>query len=156
MLRRQPIQLLQYFTTKLAFSTQCPQYHKDKLRKQLKQLLQQVTTLRQDIASSRPKVACSETTFTTLRLAHNLTHFLHSIVRLAMCPREAVPFHGTLSRHGITWASSVLRMSPQSCCILLFTLQKACYTRSVCFVPAKRLFIVVNVVFCCFPSSAGA
>ena len=23
------------------------------------------------------------------------------------------------------------------------------------FVPAKRLFIVVNVVFCCFPSSAG-
>ena len=40
--------------------------------------------------------------FTTLRLAHNLTHFLHSIVRLAMCPREAVSFHGTLSRHGIT------------------------------------------------------
>ena len=45
---------LQYFTTKLALSTQYPQCHKDKLRKQLKQLLQQVTTLRQDIASSRP------------------------------------------------------------------------------------------------------
>ena len=42
-------------------------------------------------------------------------------------------------------------MSPRSCCILLFTLQKACYTRSVCFVPAKRLFIVVNVVFVVFP-----
>ena len=98
MLRRQPIQLLQYFTTKFALSTQYPQCHYVELRKQLKQPLQQVTTLRQDIASSRPKVACSETTFTTLRLAHNLTHFLHSIVRLAMCPRKAVPFHGTLSR----------------------------------------------------------
>ena len=42
-------------------------------------------------------------------------------------------------------------MSPRSCCILLFTLQRACYTRSVCFVPAKRLFIVVNVVFVVFP-----
>ena len=45
-------------------------------------------------------------------------------------------------------------VSPRSCCIVLFTLQKACYTHSVCFVPAKRLFIVVNVVFCCFSSSA--
>lgn len=35
--------------------------------------------------------------------------------------------------------------------ILLFTLQKACYTRSVCLSPAKRLFIVVNVVFVVFP-----
>ena len=43
-------------------------------------------------------------------------------------------------------------MSPRSCCILLFTLQKACYTRSVCLSPAKRLFIVVNVVFVVFPS----
>ena len=135
MLRKQPIQLLQYFTTKFALSTQYPQYHYVESRKQLKQPLQQETTLRQDIASSRPKVACRETTFTTLRLAHNLTHFLHSIVRLAICPCEAVPFHGTLSRHGITWASSVLRMSPRSCCILLFTLQRACYTRSVCIVP---------------------
>ena len=57
--------------------------------------------------------------FTTLRLAHNLTHFLHSIVRLAMCPREAIPFHGTLSRHGITWASSVLLMAYRKSCYLL-------------------------------------
>ena len=28
--------------------------------------------------------------------------YKRQIVRLAMCPREAVPFHGTLSRHGIT------------------------------------------------------
>ena len=41
-------------------------------------------------------------------------------------------------------------MSPRSCCLLLFTLQKACYTRSVCLSPAKRLFIVVNVVFVVF------
>ena len=41
-------------------------------------------------------------------------------------------------------------LSPQSCCILLFTLQRACYTRSVCLSPAKRLFIVVNVVFVVF------
>ena len=71
MLRRQPIQLLQYFTTKFALYTQYPQCHYVELRKQLKQPLQQVTTLRQDIASSRPKVACRETTFTTLRLAYN-------------------------------------------------------------------------------------
>ena len=81
----------------------------------------------------------TKTTFTTRNNAspcsHNLTHFLHSIVRLAMCPRKAVPFHGILSRHGITWASSVLHMSPRSCCILVFTLQKACYTRSVCLSP---------------------
>ena len=43
-------------------------------------------------------------------------------------------------------------LSPRSCCILLFTLQRACYTRSVCLSPAKRLFIVVNVVFVVFPS----
>ena len=42
-------------------------------------------------------------------------------------------------------------MSPQSCCILLFTLQRACYTCSVCLSPAKRLFIIVNVVFVVFP-----
>ena len=41
-------------------------------------------------------------------------------------------------------------LSPRSCCILLFTLQRACYTRSVCLSPAKRLFIVVNVVFVVF------
>ena len=41
-------------------------------------------------------------------------------------------------------------VSPRSCCILLFTLQKACYTHSVCLSPAKRLFIVVNVVFVVF------
>ena len=71
-------------------------------------------------------------------------------------------------------------LSTRSCCILLFTLQKACLTRSVIlssrscsiswhsFSPwhnlsklssahglPKELFIVVNVVFCCFPSSAG-
>ena len=98
---------LQYFTTKLALSTQYPQWHKDKLRKQLKQLLQQVTTLRQDIASSRPKVACRETTFTTLRLAYKLKQF-----QQGHCPAKR--------------------------CFLLFTLQRACNTRSVCFVPAKR------------------
>ena len=136
--RRQPIQLLQYFTTKFALSTQYPQCHYVELRKQLKQPLQQVTTLRQDIASSRPKVACRETTFYNASpCSHNLTHFLHSIVRLAMCPREAVPFHGTLSRHGITWASSVLRMSPRSvvsCCLPCRRL----VTRVACVVPAKR------------------
>ena len=67
-------------------------------------------------------------------------------------------------------------MPPRSCCILLFTLQKACYTRSVCCPPRscsipwhsfspwhnlsklssahglpKELFIVVNVVFVVFP-----
>ena len=60
------------------------------------------------------------------------------------------------------WARSFLGFQPASTdtkvpakrCILLFTMQKACYTRSVCLSPAKRLFIVVNVVFCCFPSSA--
>ena len=41
-------------------------------------------------------------------------------------------------------------LSPRSCCILLFTLQRACYTHSVCLSPAKRLFIVVNVVFVVF------
>ena len=41
-------------------------------------------------------------------------------------------------------------VSPRSCCIVLFTLQKACYTHSVCLSPAKRLFIVVNVVFVVF------
>ena len=46
-------QLLQCFTIKFALSTQYPHCHQDKLRKQLKQPLQQVTTLRQDIASSR-------------------------------------------------------------------------------------------------------
>ena len=53
---------------------------------------------------------------------------------------------------GAFWAFSPLqptRRSPRSCCILLFTLQKACYTRSVCLSP--RLFIVVNVVFVVFP-----
>ena len=39
---------------------------------------------------------------------------------------------------------------PAKRCFLLFTLQKACYTRSVCLSPAKRLFIVVNVVFVVF------
>ena len=33
-------------------------------------------------------------------------------------------------------------MSPRSCCILLFTLQKACYTRIVCLFPR-------SVVSCC-------
>ena len=57
------------------------------------------------------------------------------------------------------WARSFLGFQPASTdtkvpakrCILLFTLQKACYTRSVCLSPAKRLFIVVNVVFVVFP-----
>ena len=107
MLRRQPIQLLQYFTTKFALSTQYPQCHYVELRKQLKQPLQQVTTLRQDIASSRPKVACRETTFTTLRLAHNLTHFLHSIVRLAMCPAKLFHFMALfLAWHNLSKLSS--------------------------------------------------
>ena len=68
-------------------------------------------------------------------------------------------------------------MSPRSCCILLFTLQKACNTRIVCLfprsvvsccLPCRRLVTRVACVvpreafvhsckccFCCFPSSAG-
>ena len=68
-------------------------------------------------------------------------------------------------------------MSPRSCCILLFTLQKACYTRSVCLsprsvvsccLPCRRLVTRVACVvprdafvhsckccICCFSSSAG-
>ena len=72
------------------------------------------------------------------------------------CPLSHVsPRSCSISWHSFSpWhnlSKSVLRMSPQSCCILLFTLQKACYTRSVCLSPAKRLFIVVNVVFVVFP-----
>ena len=56
------------------------------------------------------------------------------------------------------WARSFLGFQPastdtkvpRSCCILLFTLQKACYTRSVCC-PREALFIVVNVVFVVVP-----
>ena len=56
------------------------------------------------------------------------------------------------------WAKSFLGFQPASTdtkvpakrSFLLFTLQKACYTRSVCLSPAKRLFIVVNVVFVVF------
>ena len=108
MLRRQPIQLLQYFTTKFALSTQYPQCHYVELRKQLKQPLQQVTTLRQDIASSRPKVACRETTFTTLRLAHNLTHFLHSYCPLShVSPRScSISWHSFSPWHNLSKLSS--------------------------------------------------
>ena len=68
----------------------------------------------------------------------------------SMSPRScSITWHSFSPWHNLS--KSVLRMSPRSCCILLFTLQRACYTRSVCFVPAKRLFIVVNVVFVVFP-----
>ena len=63
-------------------------------RKQLEQLLQQVTTLRGDIASSRlmlTKGCCKGNNYEQ-RFA--LDPFP------AGCPGEAVPFHGTLSRHG--------------------------------------------------------
>ena len=139
MLRRQLIQLLQYFTTKFVFVNLISSMSLGRVKKTTKTTFTTSNNaspghcLFEALANQGLLVAKQH--FTTLRLAHNLTHFLHSIVRLAMCPREAVPFHGTLSRHGITWASSVLRMSPRSCCILLFTLQKACYTRSVCCPP---------------------
>ena len=72
---------------------------------------------------------------------------LQGVLLIAIIPR-AMP-----------WARSFLGFQPASTdtkvpakrCILLFTLQKACYTRSVCLSPAKRLFIVVNVVFVVFP-----
>ena len=64
--------------------------------KQLEQLLQQVTTLRQDIASSRPmqtKGCCK---------GNNYEQRFALDTFPAGCPGEAVPFHGTLSRHGKT------------------------------------------------------
>ena len=93
-------------------------------RKQLEQLLQQVTTL---------------------SVSHSVTHFplispgvmsWRSLVFCCLpCSRIAtrsvwVPFHGTLSRHGITRASSVLRRH-------------------------RALLLVVKVVFVVFPNSAG-
>ena len=70
---------------------------------------------------------------------------LQGVLLIAIIPR-AMP-----------WARSFLGFQPASTdtkvpakrCILLFTLQKACYTRSVYLSP--RLFIVVNVVFVVFP-----
>ena len=72
---------------------------------------------------------------------------LQGVLLIAIIPR-AMP-----------WARSFLGFQPASTdtkvpakrCILLFTLQKACYTHSVCLSPAKRSFIVVNVVFVVFP-----
>ena len=63
--------------------------------KQLEQLLQQDTTLRQDIASSRPM----QTKGCLLR--NNKIQRFALDTFPAKCPREAVPFHGTFSRHGI-------------------------------------------------------
>ena len=60
-----------------------------------------------------------------------------------------VPSHGTLSRHGITRASSVLLMAYRKSCILLFTLQQDCKHAK------RRLLLVVKVVFVVFPNSAG-
>ena len=60
--------------------------------KQLEQLLQQVTTLRQEIASSRPmqtKGCCK---------GNNYEQRFALDTFPAGCPGEAVPFHGTLSR----------------------------------------------------------
>ena len=58
----------------LSLSTQYPHCHQDKLRKQLKQPLQQVTTLRQDIclfeALANQGLLVAKQHFTTLRLAH--------------------------------------------------------------------------------------
>ena len=64
-----------------------------------------------------------------------------------MSPRSCCILLFTLQK---TCYTRSVCLSPRSCCILLFTLQKACYTRSVCLSPAKRLFIVVNVVFVVF------
>ena len=88
--------------------------------KQLEQPLQQWTTLRGDIASSRPmqiKGCCKGNNYEQ-RFA------LHAFP--VECPGEAVPFHGTLSRHGITRASSILLMVYRKRCIMLFTLQQDC------------------------------
>ena len=64
-------------------------------RKQLEQLLQQVTTLRGDIASSRPmqtKGCCK---------GNNYEQRFARTVRMRI-QGEGVPFYGTFSRHGIT------------------------------------------------------
>ena len=65
--------------------------------KQLEQLLQQVTTLRGDIASSRPMLTkgCCKGNNYEQRFARKARMRIQG---------EAVPFHGTLSRHGITRA----------------------------------------------------
>jgi len=81
--------------------------------KQLEQLLQQVTTLRQEIASSRPmqtKGCCK---------GNNYEQRFALDTFPAGCPGEAVPFYGTLSRHGKTRASSVLLMAYRKRCYLL-------------------------------------
>ena len=80
----------------------------------------------------KPRAAARETT------SNNASPWKHFQL---ICPSEAVPFHGTLSRHGKTRASSVLLMAYRKSCILLFTLQQDCNTRKAC-----RLFIVVKVV----------
>ncbi len=149
-------QLLQQVTTPGVFSDN--RGHKEK---QLEQPLQQGTTLRQDIASSRPmqtKGCCK---------GNNYEQRFALDTFPAGCPGEAVPFHGTLSRHGKTRASSVLLMVYRKRCIMLFPLQQDCNTRakrvgSISWYPfspwqnsselgfahglPKALFIVVKVV----------
>ena len=129
--------------------------------KQLEQLLQQVTTLRQDIASSRPmqtKGCCK---------GNNKEQRFALDTFPADCPGEAVPFHGTLLAMAKTRASSVLLMAYRKSCIMLFPLQQDCNTRakrvgSISWHPfspwqnsselgfahglQKALFIVVKVV----------
>ncbi len=90
----------------------------------------------------KPRAAARETT------SNNASPWKHFQL---ICPGEAVSFHGTLSRHGKTRASSVLLMVYRKRCILLFTLQLDCNTRKAC-----RLFIVVKVVQVVFPSQQAA
>ena len=44
-------------------------------------------------------------------------------------------------------------MSPRSCCILLFTLQKACYTRSVCLSPRSCCILLFTLQKACYTRS---
>ena len=65
-----------------------------------------------------------------------------------MSPRScSISWHTFSPWHNLSKLSSA--HVPAKRCFLLFTLQKACYTRSVCC-PREALFIVVNVVFVVF------
>ena len=80
----------------------------------------------------KPRAAARETT------SNNASPWKHFQL---ICPGEAVSFHGTLSRHGKTRASSVLLMVYRKRCILLFTLQLDCNTRKAC-----RLFKLFSLL----------
>ena len=114
------------------------------LEKQLEQLLQQVTTLRGDIASSRPMLTkgCCKGNNYEQRFA------------LDTFPAD------------FSWRNVLAKP-----CILLFTLQQDCYTRIACrlLLVVKVVRVVFpcihvrrqetcrrrSVVFCCFPTSSS-